>query len=141
MLALWAGLTGCALATSPEVHSLGLIVRAANFPSSLTVGTAYPVRVTTYLGSQALKKPYSINIYRTAWSAEGVLLKQDVLVGSQKVWPHIPNTYRTVDVIINLPVLRTGHRGLQEAFARRNVFTVKAEGADNQLTREVPVTH
>lgn len=125
-----------------------LSVRAANFPPSLTVGTTYVVRVSTYLGSQPLDKPYSINIYRAAGSKEGVLLKQDVLVGSLKVWPHNPNTYRTVDVPINLPVLKTGRRGMQEAFAKRNVFTVKAEAdepeenvSNNQLTREVPVTH
>ncbi|MBI5699133.1 fibronectin type III domain-containing protein [Candidatus Saganbacteria bacterium] len=125
-----------------------LSVRAANFPASLTVGANYVVRVSTYLGAQPLDKPYFINIYRAAWSAEGVLLKQDVLVGSLKVWPHNPNSYRTVDVPINIPVLKTGHRGLQEAFARRNVFTVKAEAdepeenvSNNQLTREVPVTH
>lgn len=128
--------------------SADLSVRSASFPASLTVGTTYPVRVTTYLGSQPLDKPYFINIYRAAWSAEGVLLKQEVLVGSVKVWPHNPNTYRTLEVPINLPVLKTGRRGMQEAFARRNVFTVKAEAAEpeenisnNQLTREVPVTH
>lgn len=128
--------------------SADLSVRSASFPASLTVGTTYPVRVTTYLGSQPLDKPYTIKIYRAAWSAEGVLLKQDVLVGSIKVWPHNPNTYRTIVVPINLSVLKTGRRGMQEAFARRNVFTVKAEAAEpednvsnNQLTREVPVTH
>lgn len=128
--------------------SADLSVRSASFPASLTVGTTYQVRVTTYLGSQPLDKPYTIKIYRAAWSAEGVLLGQDVLVGSIKVWPHNPNTYRTVDVPINLSVLKTGRRGMQEAFARRNVFTVKAEAdepeeniSNNQLTRDVPVTH
>jgi len=125
-----------------------LSVRSAQFPSSLAVGLNYTVPVTTFLGSQPLDKPYTISIYRTAYSKEGLLLMENVKVGSATVWPHNPNTYRTTNVPITLSVLKKGRRGMQEAFSTRSVFTVKAEAAEpeenisnNQLTREVPVTH
>lgn len=128
--------------------SADLSVRSAQFPSSLAVGRDYTVPVTTYLGAQPLDKPYTISIYRAAYSKEGLLLMENVKVGSAQAWPHNPKTFRTFNVPITLSVLKKGRRGLQEAFAVRNVFTVKVEAAEpeedisnNQLSREVPVTH
>jgi hypothetical protein len=128
--------------------SADLSVRSAKFPPSLAVGQDYTVPVTTYLGDQPLDKPYAVSIYRAAYSKEGLLLMDNVKVGSATVWPHNPKTYRTTNVPITLSVLKKGRRGMQEAFSTRSVFTVKAEAAEpeedisnNQLTREVPVTH